>query len=150
MEHHTINAADAGEIGAICDAIKAMATRGASGISAAQVKASLTGVQILMSFLSENYPYKDNWDNHEGRSRPVTDLARVIRDEIPGPISERTIERIMSRLQRVQIATIGQLVSRGRWDIEVGSVHLGHFDFRVLEAALALRNLQFHTTAGRG
>lgn len=144
MENHEVGGRDLGDIERLCAKVATAAGQsGGIGISPGQVQAALNGLLILMTLKPSALKHQDNWDDHEGRSRPLSDLAPVIRDEVPGNVSERTIERIMGRLHRAGIRTIGQLVSRSPWDVEHGQVNLGQFDFRILEAALALRKLRF-------
>lgn len=122
---------------------------GGIGLPPDQVEATLKGLLFLMSVKPSDIAPRANWDNHAGRSRPVSDLAVVIRHEIPADISAVAIERIISRIQQAGIRTIGQLVSRSRWDAEHGQIHLGRFDLRILEVALALRKLRFGSTSGQ-
>ena len=150
MESHRVSTPDLAEIGQLSAEVAAAAGQeGGIGVPSSQVKAYLRNLLLLMKLTQANIEPTVSWDNHEGRSRPVTDLASIIQDELPAPVSDEILEHIMRSLTQAGIETIGQLVSRGRWDIEHGTINLRSFFFKILEAALALRNLQFHTT-GRG
>lgn len=139
MDTHEVSGHDLGQIERLLRDLGVTAAQsGGIGMSSGQLIATLESTLLLMSLTPANLQPRADWNNPEGRGQSVYALIPVITTELPRPVAREMAQRVVAQLTDARIITIGQLTALHENHLK-GT--LGPMAIRIVEAALALRNL---------